>query len=113
PQLLRPLIVERHHRARDERGDDQAPAGRQRAGGVGIGYRLALLELAGRRIDDRDAAGEAAVIAKVAAIEAALHVASLVARDVGAAFELGDVHELGALAVGRRPDMLAARHARA
>ena len=41
------------------------------------------------------------------------NVPGLVARDVGATFELGNVYKLGLLAVGRRPEIIAARHARA
>src|SRR6476661_2878688 len=112
PQLLQRLVVEDDDGAVEQRGHDQAAGGRERACSVRIRHLLALLDLAGGGIEHDEAAQAAAVIGELAAVEPPPYMGGLVARHRRAGLELRDVEEGGPEAVGRRPEIVAARHAR-
>jgi len=104
---------QRHDCAVEQRGHDQAAGGGQRAGCVRIGHLLALLDLAGRGIENDEAAGGAGIVGELAAVKPSAHMGGLVTGHRRAGLELRDVEKLGLSAVGRRPEIVAARHARA
>src|SRR6185295_18610136 len=112
PQLLERLVVERHDRAVEHAGENEAAGGGQGAGGIRKRKLGALLDLAGDRIEPSDRAGDRSVCAGIATEELALDVGAGVDRDLAAALERRDVKRAGIAAIGRRPEIGAAADAR-
>ena len=114
PQLLHGRVVVGGERAIREAGENDAAGGRKHAAVVRVGDVDVVLDLAGERIGDRKIGFESLGLL----VGPALPVAGLVAeirpaREVDAGRSGRNVEQLGLLAVGRGPEIVAAGRTRA